>query len=470
MFAPFIVICVLLLIGFVLRSRLSILRRFFIPASVVGGFVGLACVQASRYVEPLQAIAGTMADQWRSWPGPLIAVVFAGMLLDRPVTNKTTGGGGRRAVSEGIVVWIIILGQIVLGYTVTATLLAPLFGTPLPFGQLLEVSWAGGFGAAAAWGNIYERMDGLPAARDLAFFFAAAGLLYGTISGIVLVNIAIRMGWTHNKRLTTAATSESAPQTTSADQEGNSTPAAYARVSPSAIDPLAFQLILLALAFATGALLQWSINLAANGIDERQLMSFRARSLVENLPLFLFTLIGGWIVRRLMQAMGVADLIDPLSIRRLTTTAMEVLIVAAVASMRSSALASYGVPSLILMTVGAAWCAITLFWLSRKLLPTDYWLELGAINYGMATATTAQGMVLLRIVDRDRQTGAAADYALAAPMSAPFIGGGVITMMLPAALLHVHVSWIIAAGTISIILLYAIGRMLAKRRAYAPVE
>lgn len=462
MYAPFIIVCALLLIGFVLRSRLSILQRFFIPASVVGGFVGLACVQAGLHVEQVQTLAKSLADEWRSWPGPLIAVVFAGMLLEQPAAAaKKLHGGGRRALSEGIVVWIIILGQIVLGYAVTATILAPLFGTPLPFGQLLEVSWAGGFGAAAAWGAIYDRMDALPSARDLAFFFAAAGLLYGTISGIILVNIAIRMGWTHNRRLAVGATVESA----SADEEPTYAPAAYTRVSPTAIDPLAFQMIILAIAFAAGALLQWSINLAADHIDAQQLTSFRIHSLVKDLPLFLFTLIGGWIVRRAMQLIGVANLIDPLSIRRLTATAMEILIVAALASMRSSALATYGVPSLILMAVGAIWCAVTLFWLSRKLLPADYWLELGAINYGMATATTAQGMVLLRIVDRDRQTGAAEDYALAAPLSAPFIGGGLITMMLPAVLLHVHIIWVIAAGTMAIIVLYAAGRTLSARHA-----
>ena len=463
MTAPFLILCGLLLIGFVLRSWLPVLQRYFIPASVVGGFVGLAAVQGAMQVEQMQGTAKALADVWRSWPGTLIAVVFAGMLLDRTAASGALPGGGRRAILEGIVVWIIILGQIVLGFAVTAAVLGPLFGTPLAFGQLLEVTWAGGFGAAAAWGTLYGKLGGLPAANDLAFFFAAAGMLYGTVSGIVLMNIGIRMGWTNGGRSATSASlsaGDAAPSPTAPD--GTYPPAALARVSPAAIDPLAFQVALLALAFAVGLALQWTANAGAAQVDARQWIDFRVARLTENLPLFLFTLGGGWLVNRAMRAIGVGHLIDPLSVRRLTVTAMEVLVVAAIASMRWSAIVAYGVPALILMLVGAAWCAVTLVWLSRRLLPAGYWFELGAINYGMATATPAQGMVLLRMVDRDHRTGAAADYALAAPLSAPFIGGGLITMALPAMLPHVHIAWILATGAAAIAALYVLGRRLAR--------
>ena len=63
-------------------------------------------------------------------------------------------------------------------------------------------------------------------------------------------------------------------------------------------------------------------------------------------------------------------------------------------------------------------------------------MELGLINYGMSTGTTATGLLLLRMVDKDLESGAAEDYALAAPLSAPFIGGGLLTLMMP--LLHLH--------------------------------
>ncbi len=69
-------------------------------------------------------------------------------------------------------------------------------------------------------------------------------------------------------------------------------------------------------------------------------------------------------------------------------------------------------------------------------------LRIQLINYGMSTGTTATGFVLLRVIDKDLASGAAEDYALAAPLSAPFVGGGMLTLGLPALVLErgVHIA------------------------------
>jgi ESS family glutamate:Na+ symporter len=60
----------------------------------------------------------------------------------------------------------------------------------------------------------------------------------------------------------------------------------------------------------------------------------------------------------------------------------------------------------------------------------------------MSTGTTATGFVLLRVVDPELKSGAAEDYALAAPLSAPFIGGGMITVAMPLVVLsRVSIAW-----------------------------
>jgi ESS family glutamate:Na+ symporter len=82
---------------------------------------------------------------------------------------------------------------------------------------------------------------------------------------------------------------------------------------------------------------------------------------------------------------------------------------------------------------------VCLLYVGRRLLPHKYWFELGIINYGMSTGTTATGLVLLRIIDKDLSSGAAEDYALAAPLSSPFVGGGIITLSLPFLLERVYI-------------------------------
>ena len=450
----------LLAAGYGLRAVLPALRRFFIPGAVVAGFLGFAIVQIGARFESVAALG----REWYDWPKWLISVVFAGMLLERPATSFRDSA--RRAASAGIAAWVIIVGQIVLGLAVTWLILRPAFGTPIHFGQLLEVSWAGGFGSAAAWGTVHEKVGGLPAARDLAIFFAASGLLYGVVSGIVLVNLAARRGWTResnsindsksNSGVGVSPTRNRVSEVRSGDAASQQS--AWARRPRHWLIPFT-QVLILAAAFGAGFGLKWSLNRSAGAISP-DLLRF-----IDHLPLFMFTLLGGLLVREVLHAVRLGWLINPKILALLIRVAMDFVIVSALASMRLAKLVEYAWPSVILMIVGAVWCAVTLIWMSRRLLPREYWFELGVINYGMATATTAQGMMLLRMIDKDLQSGAAEDYALAAPLSAPFIGGGIVTITLPILLQRVHVLWVILCGTAVAVALYALGRGLVRSAA-----
>ncbi len=152
---------------------------------------------------------------------------------------------------------------------------------------------------------------------------------------------------------------------------------------------------------------------------------------ISSFPLFIYTLFGGLFLRRGMSFLGIARLIDPVSIRRLSSSAMEILVVAAIASLNLSVVTQYAPSIAILVLLAAVWTAVCLVVLSRWILPKDHWFELGLINYGMSTGTTATGFVLLRMIDPELDSGAAEDYALAAPMSSPFVGGGMLTIGIP---------------------------------------
>ena len=80
----------------------------------------------------------------------------------------------------------------------------------------------------------------------------------------------------------------------------------------------------------------------------------------------------------------------------------------------------------------------------------------------MSTGTTATGLMLLRIIDRDLDSGAAEDYALAAPMSAPFIGGGMITFSLPVLLAQLGGGPVVAGLVLAMVLLFLVGARLAR--------
>ena len=154
-------------------------------------------------------------------------------------------------------------------------------------------------------------------------------------------------------------------------------------------------------------------------------------SVIGSFPLFIYTLFGGAIVRWTLRMAGQVERIDVETIHRLVGTSMDLLVVAAVATLNLSVVASMWVPFSLLFVAGAMWSTFCLLVLSRWILRPEIWFQLGLINYGMSTGTTATGFVLLRVVDPDLECGAAEDYALAAPLSSPFVGGGMITVALP---------------------------------------
>ncbi len=71
----------LLLLGKYLRTRLVVLQRLFLPASIIAGFIGLFLGPyiAGKYYVTI--IPQSMMDSWALYPGRLINIVFACLLV-----------------------------------------------------------------------------------------------------------------------------------------------------------------------------------------------------------------------------------------------------------------------------------------------------------------------------------------------------------------------------------------------------
>jgi ESS family glutamate:Na+ symporter len=423
----------LLALGFFLRVKLRFLQVLYIPAAIVAGLLGLLASPSL-----LGLIPGEVIAELKTWPGWLISVVFAGMLLERP--GRPFRDSIRLAARQGIMVWIIVLGEITIGVTLTWLFIAGPWDVPLAFGQLIEAGFAGGHGTAAAMGEVYAAL-GFSEGRDLGFFVATVGLIFGIVSGIVYVNLAVRRGWTR-------AGGVRIPTITGLENRHEAIPTGIAKSRSEVLDPLLFQVLIVSAAYAVGL----GIYTGASS-----LVPF-----VAQFPLFIFTLMGGLIVRLTMSALGIADLIDGEGVRRICGLAMELLIVSAIASLNLTAVFALFLPVSLLLVAAFVWVGLCLLVIGRRLLPQRYWFELGILNYGMSTGTTATGLLLLRIIDRDLDSGAAEDYALAAPMSAPFIGGGMITFSLPVLLTQFGGGPVVGGLVLGMVLLFLVGARLAR--------
>ena len=86
----------LLLKGLVARARFKLLQILFLPASITGGLIGLVILQGGLAMDGtgpswIPEQAKSIVDELHTWPGWLIAVVFAGLaaLAIAPLYEKT---------------------------------------------------------------------------------------------------------------------------------------------------------------------------------------------------------------------------------------------------------------------------------------------------------------------------------------------------------------------------------------------
>ena len=142
----FAVASVFIMIGQFLRAKVGFIQRFFIPASMLAGFMGLAF----RYVFPGFL---PMSDSIGSYPGMLIMVIFAAVGINGFTMNKGGSKGDVARMSSYLsykmVAQVIQYGLVPAFSILVISNLWPEIN--YGFGLLLAAGFSGGHGTAAAW-------------------------------------------------------------------------------------------------------------------------------------------------------------------------------------------------------------------------------------------------------------------------------------------------------------------------------
>ena len=180
----------LLLAGHALRRKSRWLRALHLPSSVIGGLLGwffFAAVEACG--------AGELADNWFSdgWdvlPSFCTNIIFSALFLGTPVPRPSVilASPRREHFLYGL---LVVFGQ----YAVSAlcTLVFRLFDPSLgaPFATVMPYGYAGGPVVAEAMKDLYsEESFNYPDGYTLALLAATVGMFAGVISGALLVNFA----------------------------------------------------------------------------------------------------------------------------------------------------------------------------------------------------------------------------------------------------------------------------------------
>lgn len=427
------VLGVLLLIGIVLRVKIKLFKKIYMPASLIGGIAGLLLSSSVLGILPEE-----MTSSFAALPGSLIVIVFAPMLLCSDFKNS----GGIKGMKDLAVPQLIVgcIGsfmQVGVPCLLTVILLGPVFSVNELFPSIVEVGWAGGHGTAGGMAEVYENLNWTEGTA-LALTSATTGLLFGIIGGMVMINHGARKGYLSPKTRTKNLSLESQEDMVSSEKQKA---AAYETMNSNVADSFAFHFALIAAAIIIGYVIKY-------------LLGF----FVEGLPLFPMAMLGGFIVNRILNAMGLLKYVDSHTISRIQGISLDILVVAAVSSIKLSAIVDNIIPIIIVSVAAACSMLFYFYWICPRLFKED-WFEQGILHFGVNTGVTAVGFMLLRTVDPEMKTVAGEAYAIQAPFTSPLLGGGLLTAVLPVMIVNYGNLKIGIACMAIVLLLLLIGKV-----------
>jgi glutamate:Na+ symporter, ESS family len=412
----FISLSILLGLGYWLRRRLVFLQRLYLPASVIAGLLGLTLFHTFKGIGihlPAEWSAG-----WDRLPGILINVVFACLFLgvNIPGFSRVWKSAGRQLAYGQIVAW----GQYVVGVGLVLFLLGPLFGLHELFGTTLPVGFEGGHGTAGGLGPVFDRL-GWPEGKDFALACATGGVISAIVVGMALINWAVRKGYVAEKRPPHEMIEEE--DWTGSIPKGTRPGAGRLTVSSDVIESLSLHLVIVSAAILTGMGLKQLLILLQGIIPFAE-----KHSLFESFPLFPLCMLGGLLIQLFADRFDPADHIDHGLTRRIQNTALDFLVVAAIATIRLDVVAQGWLPLLLLIIAGILWNVFCVLVLARRVFKTA-WFERSIAEMGQSMGVTATGLLLLRVVDPDCKTPAAEAFACKQLLHEPIMGGGLWTGM-----------------------------------------
>ena len=441
----FAVLSLLLVCGKLLRLRFRFLQRLYLPSSVIGGLVGLAAVSLFRAHIPPEWIASA-----QKFPGFLINVIFATLFLG--VATPRLGTVVRIAFPQLCFGQLLAWGQYVLGLGLAGFLLVPLFGVPPAFGNLLEIGFQGGHGTVGGMSESF-RSFGWEDGIDLGLTVATAGMIVGVVVGMALVNWAYKRG--HVKEVRSF---EERPEY---ERRGIHPPearpaAGRQTVCSDSIDSLAWHIAIVGLAVGIGYLL-----LLALQHGEVALFPNVSRRLFKGFPLFPLCMIGGVLMQTAVTRCGGSLLVDHGQMQRLSGAALDFLVLSAVATIKISVVAANWAPLLVIIVAGTLLSLLLVVFLGPKLF-REAWFERSIAEFGQSTGVTATGLLLLRSVDPESRTVAAASFGYKQLLHEPFMGGGLWTAL--AFVLVYQVGWMkIWLFSVAMAVLWSVAAFLVVR-------
>lgn len=388
--------------GLLLRSKIKVLQKLFLPASVIGGIAGLILVQIFSRVGVVAEQVTNCVSVMDALPAILIVPIFASTPLGnfkRRDDMEKAAGKAASGIASGVF-WLmcgIMAVQMAIGFAVNFFMSKA--GSAIPFykvwGFEMAAGFTGGHGTAASIGAIY---GGIPAVaefasqgKDVATTFATFGLIGGMLLGIIFINIAARRGTTAVMQKPTAleGVALTGLQKDVSQQEslGRETTKNFT------IETLSVHLAVIL-----------SVVLASYGVGALLAKLPAVGALLKQLPVWSIAMVLMLFANRLISALKLEWMFDKKVVQKISGFMTDFAIVCAIASMNLQTIATFIVPIAICSAIGFVATYFYIFKLTKFITKTEAPFEHAIIAWGTSTGVLMTGLVLLKVCDPNYET------------------------------------------------------------------
>ena len=445
-----------LVIGAYLRSQFKIFQKYLIPASIIGGFFLL--IIGPEVLAIVSYPAGGHADLFLRFLVPLIFIIIGlrGHKPDERVKARETFK--LTAVAANTLAFQLIVG--VLFTLVIILLVNPEFFAG--FGSFLMLGQGFDSVLSRYFGGAWEQDFGFAGGTATSFSFSAFGFLAAYLVGVAYIV------WARAKGLIKPLPDEESAsvQTGIVPEDHEKKSAGLLTTHSQSIDTFALHLAVVGfcLLLLYGAM-KIVVLLIVKYLPPEMMI---AAEIFANFH-FLFGLLIGLGVRKLMARLKVDYIVDSGVLNRLLGMVIDYMIVAAIVSIPLVISASHLWETLLLSLGGAV---LTLF--AVKLLLEkgcrDSSLDSQVALYGLLTGNVSSALALLRMVDPALKGSLSSNLAYVGGLS--FVAAVPLFILMVIPLFGTVSHLLLAAGLALVygVLLFLVCRFVIRRRTPAKGE
>lgn len=366
----FMILNLFLGLGWIVRERIPLLQKIFMPSSVIGGVLLLICGPQVLNLVPISPMIG-------KYPNFLIIIILTclvfGSKLDK---QRVRSYMDYTTVSAGTYGAMLFLG---VGIGALLSKIWP--GMPPNWGIAAVYSFFAGHGAAGSASAIFAE-GGYPDFMGISMIIATVGLVAALTIGMPLLNWGIRRG--HCQFVDKP---EKLPQ----EYFGGPMPVekqtsiGVIKTSTSGINPIALQMFFISACIMLGYGIRW---MGIQYISEY----------FKNVNDLVLGIIGAIIIWPLMCKTKTDIYVDKKTVSNISGFSLEYLIVSAVATISVDAMIAYIVPIAIYCVLMLAILTFLYLYVSSRFCK-DQWFEKMVNVFGQCIGNAATGMTLLRCID-----------------------------------------------------------------------